>query len=253
MASRSRIGAARRDFPFYDGRPVALTPGGWGLALLGCLLGFVALLTAGLVLPSQTGRWASVFLFLGLPLAGLRLAAGPQWTALFPPLTWRDVWVGLAFMPVTFAASVAVALVVTRMGATTSNPAVSLIADLGGRELALFAASTLPQLLGEELVTILPFLALLTLFTRVSGAKRKTAVVAAWLLSGLLFGTLHLSTYGWNLAQAFGIIAIARLCLSAPFLITKSIWSSTITHVTHDWVTFGLVLLLGASALDGAV
>lgn len=64
--------------------------------------------------------------------------------------------------------------------------------------MALFAASTLPQLLGEELVTILPFLALLTLFTRVSGAKRKTAVVAAWLLSGLLFGTLHLSTYGWN-------------------------------------------------------
>ena len=253
MASRSRIGAAQRDFPFHDGHPVGLTPGGWGLVLLGCLLGFVALLTTGLLLPGQTGRWASVFLFLGLPLAGLRLAAGPQWTDLFPPLTWRDVWIGLAFVPVTFGVSVAVALIVSCMGVTTSNPAVSLIADLNGWELAIFAASTLPQLLGEELVTILPFLALLALFTRWPRTKQRTAVVAAWLLSALLFGALHLSTYGWNLAQAFGIIAVARLCLSAPFLITKSIWSSTITHVTHDWVTFGLVLVLGATALDGAV
>ena len=40
------------------------------------------------------------------------------------------------------------------------------------------------------------------------------------------------------------LIGVARLVLTLPFLITRSAWTSTITHVTHDWLLFGTVLLL---------
>lgn len=111
----------------------------------------------------------------------------------------------------------------------------------------MFVASTLPQLLGEELITLLPFLGLLALFHGRFRMGPKSAVICAWLISALLFGALHLPTYGWNPAQAFGVIGVARLVLTLPFLITRSIWSSTVTHVTHDWLLFGSMLLFGAA------
>lgn len=237
-------GERRRDYPFQPGTIAALSPIGWAVVMGGCLLGFAALMAIGAAAPGATGRWLSVLLFVGLPLIALRLAAGRRWMALFPPLTWRDVWIGLAFVPAVLIVSGLVALVVVHSGATTANPIIALLAGMKGWDLALFVASTLPQLLGEELVTLLPFLGLMALLHGRLGADRRLAVAAAWLISALLFGALHLSTYGWNLAQAFAVIGVTRLVLTLPFLITRSAWTSTITHVTHDWLLFGTVLLL---------
>ncbi|MFN3837362.1 MAG: CPBP family intramembrane glutamic endopeptidase [Brevundimonas sp.] len=237
-------GEQRRDYPFQPGTTAALSPIGWAVVMAGCLLGFAALMVIGAAAPGTAGRWLSVLLFVGLPLVALRLAAGRRWMALFPPLTWRDVWIGLAFVPAVLIVSGLVALVVVHSGATTANPIIALLAGMKGWDLALFIVSTLPQLLGEELVTLLPFLGLMALFHGRLGADRRLAVAAAWLISALLFGALHLSTYGWNLAQAFAVIGVARLVLTLPFLITRSVWTSTITHVTHDWLLFGTVLLL---------
>ena len=38
-----------------------------------------------------------------------------------------------------------------------------------------------------------------------------------------------------------------RPVLTLPFLVTRSVWSSTVTHVTHDWLLFGSMLLFGAA------
>lgn len=236
----------RRDYPFQPGTAGALSAKGWALVMGGCVLGFAALMTTGLAVPGAVGRWLSVALFVGLPLIALRLAAGRDWTALFPPLTWRDVWIGLAFVPAVLIVSALVALVVVRTSVTAANPIVALLAGMKGWDLALFVASTLPQLLGEELVTLLPFLGLTALVHGRLGADHRLAVAVAWLISALMFGALHLSTYGWNLVQAFGVIGVARLMLTLPFLITRSVWASTITHVTHDWLLFGTVLLLAS-------
>lgn len=244
-------GTMKRDFPFYDGRPVALSGPQWLVVLLFCALGFGTLIGTPSLLPGQIGRWTGVLLFVGLPLFGLRLVAGSAWRALFPRLKTSDVWIGLAFVPLNLAATAVVALLVMRTSVTAANPAVAEIGQMHGFDLPLFFAMTLPQLLGEELVTILPLLAILTLCIQQLKTGRKTAIAAAWFLSALLFGALHLPTYDWNLIQALGVIGVARLVLTMPFILTKSVWSSTIAHVTNDWLLFGGFALLAALRASG--
>lgn len=241
--------APARDFPFYRGAPVAIAPGGWLLVMAGCAIGFAALIGQGLVWPTEAGRWCAVALFVILPLAALRIAAGRKWTAFFAPVRLKDLAIGLAFMPLTVLVSAAVALWVMKSGPTAANPIFETFHTMSGADFALFAASTLPQLFGEELITLLPFLALLTALQSGARLPRQPAIMVAWILSALIFGALHLPTYGWQVAQALGVIFAARLVLTLPYLLTRSVWSSTVTHVVNDWA--GFLVVLGITALKG--
>ncbi len=241
--------AAQRDIPFYNGEPVRISPLGWLTVLAMAAVGFAALVTAPTLAPGRLGGWFGVVLFVAAPLVGLRVAAGRHWIALFPRPTARDIWIGLAFAPCTLAISAIVALGAMRVQLTAANPIAAMLLQLHGGDLALFIAATAPQLLGEELITIIPFIALLTFFSARCGLSRKVAIVGAWIGSAVLFGLLHLSTYQWNLGQVLLIIGTARLVLTVPYLITKSIWSSTIAHVTNDWLIFAVVLIAGTAGL----
>lgn len=238
--------APDRDIPFYNGEPTRISALGWLMILALSAAGYAALMAAPGLLPGRFGGWIGVALFVALPLAGLRAAAGQHWAALFPRPTARDVWIGLAFAPCTLLVSAIVALGVMRLELTAANPAAAILLQLHGGELALFIAATAPQILGEELITIIPFIALLTLFSGRCGVSRKVAILGAWIGSAVLFGALHLSTYQWHLGQVLLIIGAARLVLTVPYLITKSVWSSMIAHLTNDWIIFTVVWVLPA-------
>lgn len=60
----------------------------------------------------------------------------------------------------------------------------------------------------------------------------------------LVFGALHLPTYDWHSAHSLLVIGTARLVLTAPFLITRNIWSSYTAHLTNDWSLFALMVVL---------
>lgn len=242
MATRTR-----RDFPYYRGEPVALSGFGWALALGGCVAGFLALV---LIPRGEAGRALGLvgpLLFVGLPLVGLALAAGRGWTGLFPRPTVRDLLLGLAFMPAALLVSGVVAFFYSKAGVAHANPATDMLVQLPGVRRAIFLAGTAPQLLGEELVTILPFLAVLTLCHGLLGLPRSAAMAIAWIVSAMIFGALHLSTYGWNLVQVLLVIGVARLVLTIPYLLTKSVWSSFVAHICLDWSIFAFVLLQAAT------
>ena len=93
------------------------------------------------------------------------------------------------------------------------------------------------------MLTILPFLAIMTLCTRQFGMSRRAAVLWAWGASALRFGLVHLPTYHWNMFQCLVGIGIARLILSLAYIKTKNIWVCTGTHVFNDWVLFTMPLL----------
>lgn len=243
-AKTSRFGGEGRDFPYYDGQPRTVSAAGWAIALIAAAAGFAALTVGMHLWPGVAGRWAAVLLFVGLPLIGLRLAAGADWRAALRAPGPRDVLVGLVMVPATLGVSIAVAFLVTKVSLTAANPVGEILAHLSGWNLVSFLISTLPQLFGEELVTLIPFLAALDLAHRRWGLSRRTAILLAWVLSSVLFGLLHLPTYGWKLGQVLAIIAVARLILSLPYLITKTLWASTITHVIHDWLTFAAIIAI---------
>ncbi len=236
-------GPAPRDFPYIRAAPEGLSAGWWAMVLGSCVAGFAALMLLARA-PGGPMALAGPVLFAAMPLLALRAAPGRGWAALFPRPTLADVLAGLSIVPVALLMSGAAAQIFMAGGGVAAvNPVAGLLPRMDGWERAVFIAGTAPQLLGEELITILPFLALLALFHRGLKLALRPAFLAAWILSSVIFALLHLSTYDWNVVQVLVVIGMSRLGLTIPYLLTRSVWSSFITHITLDWSIFALVLL----------
>lgn len=237
----------RDDFPYYDGRPVALGGGQWALVMLGVALGFGVLIAPIPFFVDPIGQFIPAILFFAIPLAMLAWVAPRHWTAIFRKVTVRHVMWMVLFALLNIVVSIGIGTVVMKFHGAHSNPVFDAMGAMNAGGIALFFLKTLPQLFGEEVVTILPMLALMTLFHRRLGMSRFAAIAIAWLLSALLFGALHLPTYGWDFVQCFVVIGSARLVLSLAYLKTRNIWVSAGAHIINDWVMFGMGLL-GAAA-----
>jgi uncharacterized protein len=231
------------DFPFYNGLPVGLSGGQWLFVMAAVVAGFLVL-----VLPipwpgGPLGAMIPALLFPLIPLAALARVAPGHWTAIFGKVGWRELRLMLGFALLNLVISMSVGVLVSAFAQVTPNAAAAQLSGMDTAERIAFFAKTLPQLLGEEVVTLLPFLALMVALTTWFGAGRKGAIVGAWLVSSLLFGLIHLPTYDWNLIQCIVIIGTARLVLTLAWILTKNIWVSTGAHVINDWLLFTLGLL----------
>lgn len=231
------------DFPFYNEVPVRFTTWQWCLVLSGTALGFAALIAPLPWFREGWGQFIAAMLFAAIPVAALAVATPQYWNTLFHRIRWSDIGVMVLIALLSLVISFAAGLLVMKLHGAESNPVFEAIATQSVADLQLFFLRTPPQLLGEELITMLPMLALMTLFHSRLGRSRRSAIVLAWLLSALLFGALHLPTYGWNFVQCFIVIGSARLVLSLAYLWTKNLWVSAGAHVLNDWALFGLFLL----------
>ena len=236
------------DYPFYNGKPVQLTGAQWAFVMLTVVLGFASLVWPALAALGGSGQFVGAVLFSAFPLLGLARVAHRHWTALFRRVGLRELGWMVAFALLNIVVSMAVGAVVMKTVGASANPAIVTLSGQTGPERLAFFAKTGLQLLGEELVTILPFLALLWWLTVRAGLSRHVAITCAWLVSAAWFGALHLPTYQWNFVQSFVIIGSARLVLSMAYMKTKNIWVSTGAHILNDWSLFGLSLL-GAGLL----
>jgi membrane protease YdiL (CAAX protease family) len=241
-----RLEDAVDDFPFYNGAPVALSGWQWLLVMAGVVAGFAALVWP---IPWPGGPLAQMIpavLFVAIPLAVLALVAPGHWHVIFGGVGWRELRLMVGFALLNVVVSMGVGALVRALAEVTPNAAAGQLAAMGTGERLAFFAKTLPQLLGEEVVTVLPFLVVLTLLTQHFGVGRKGAVVGAWLVSSLLFGLIHLPTYKWNFVQCIVVIGTARIVLTMAWIRTKNIWVSTGAHIINDWLLFTFALV-GAS------
>ena len=233
-----------RDFPYYAGQPVELTGRQWGLVLLAVVLAFGALSAPVPWFRTSVGRFVPVLVFCLLPLAALAWVAGRHWRALFARLRGIDVaWmVGIAALNilVTFG----IGWLLSSFHIASPNPLMERLKDAEGATVALAFVTMVPQLLGEELLTILPLLACLWWLHSRRGISRPWALVLAWVLSALPFALAHLPTYNWDLLQCLAIIGSARLVLTLAYLATKNLAVSTGAHILNDWTLFGVGLSL---------
>ncbi|POF39345.1 CPBP family intramembrane metalloprotease [Pseudomonas laurylsulfativorans] len=233
------------DFPYYNGKPVGLSGKQWLLLMLGVLAGFLVLIAPLPLFAGNIGQFIPATLFFAIPLATLACITPQHWTALLRRVTGRDIKWMILFALLNIVVTMVIGLVVMKTLGTHSNPVFAGMATQTPVEHLLFFLKTLPQLLGEEVLTILPFLALMTFLNTRLHWSRKGTIVGAWLLSALLFGAAHLPTYDWNMVQAFVVIGSARLVLLLPYIMTKNIWVSTGAHILNDWTLF-IIALLGA-------
>lgn len=240
------------DFPFYSGSPVALSGPQWLIVLMGVALGF-----ASLIMPiapkafyqTTAGSFLPAVLLFAIPLLALAGVAGRALTTLFRPLASRDFLLMLVIALANLVVTIVLALLLLQLFDMNANPVGDMLSAYSGTERALFYLKSIPQLFGEEVVSVLPFLALLWFCHSKLNMPRKQAVMIAWLGAALFFGAIHLPTYGWNFLQCFLVIGTARVVLLAGYIITRNIWVSTGAHIINDWVIFSVVLLAGPQAI----
>lgn len=239
----SRLEDSATDFPFYRGEPVAISVRQWLFVMAMVVVGFL-----GLALPihwpaGAFWQFVPAVLMPGIPLIALAYVAPGHWRVIFGKVRGREVRLMFGFALLNIVVSMTVGAIVFALFGATPNGS---MAQLGGLDTAgrfAFFAKTIPQLLGEEVITILPFLALLHWFSKGLGFARKGAILGAWLITAILFGLIHLPTYDWNLIQCIVVIGSARLVLTLPWIMTKNIWVSTGTHIVNDWLLFTMSLL----------
>ena len=236
------------DFPFYDGRPTRISGRQWALVLVAVALAFAVLIAPIPFFFTDFGQFIPRILFPLIPLAALAFVVPRNWTALFRRIGRRDVAWMVGFALLNIVATFVIGALTSLLFALNANAGTATVSDQPLSGQLLFILSTAPQLLGEEIFTILPFLAIMWfLFSRMN-LPRKTSIVVAWLLSAVLFGAVHLPTYDWNLVQCFVVIGSARLILLLAYIKTKNTWVSAGAHVINDWTQFATVFLIGGLA-----
>ncbi|WP_205881548.1 CPBP family intramembrane glutamic endopeptidase [Leucobacter coleopterorum] len=153
----------------------------------------------------------------------------------------------VVFWLLNLAVTSLVGILVAMLFGANANTAADGLADAGEVEVLAFFLGTGIQLFGEEIFTILPFLAVMYLLYSKAKLSRKTSIILAWVITAMWFSAAHLPTYGWNFAQALLIIGAARLVLTLAFIRTKNIAVSTGAHILNDWSTFGFVIITAAA------
>jgi len=243
-SSRLKFEPVGADFPYYADNPPTVSGVGWVLVLAGTMVGFAAIVTP---LPFEDGvlsGWLRTAVFVALPLLALAIVAPGHWKEIFRRVGVREVLLMFGFAILNIVITMSVGALLQTFGSTTSNSGIASAADLEGARLASFFGKVALQLFGEELITILPFLALLWFLHAKAGLSRNAAVLVAWLLSAIVFGLLHLPTYDWNIIQCLLVIGTARLVLTLAYIWTKNIWVSTGAHIINDWAILGATVLL---------
>lgn len=226
----------RPDFPFYDGRPVRLDGRAWLILLAALAVAFTVLE----LLPMRgfPQKLIPALLFVAIPLGALRIVAGPHWTALFRRVGLWQIGQMVLFGLLTLAASLAAGLVLSQIFTFSHNPVSETMGNLTGGGLAAVLIPTIPQLVGEELLGILPFLAVLWLCVTHLNLPRRAGITAALIVSALIFGAAHLPTYDWNWGQALLGIGTARVFLTLAYIATRNLWVSAGAHILNDWIGF---------------
>jgi membrane protease YdiL (CAAX protease family) len=239
------------EFPFYNGAPVAISSRQWLFVMSMVVVGFAMLMLPIHWPGGAFGALIPAVLMPVIPLVAFAYVAKGHWTAIFGKVGFREVRLMLGFALLNIVVSMSIGTLVYAFTEVTSNVANAQLseADTAGR--IAFFAKTIPQLFGEEVITLLPFLAVMTWLTHSFGMGRKGAIVGAWLITAVIFGMLHLPTYNWNWVQCIVVIGSARLMLTLPWIMTKNIWVSTGAHIINDWLLFGAGLVGAAFAIKG--
>jgi uncharacterized protein len=237
-----------RDFPFYQGNPVSLTTAHWFF-----LIALVGIAFALLIVPipwpgGELGAFIPAILFPLIPLLGLSWVSKGNASSLFGRVGLRAIKLMSLFALLNIAVTFVVGGIVQATLGAHANPAIATANQLSPGGLAIFLSKTAVQLVGEEVLTLIPLLALMHWLVARAGMNRSRALLISWIGTAVIFGLLHLPTYHWDFVQCVVIIGTARLVLSLAYIKTKNLWVSSGAHILNDFLLI-LINVIGTSVL----
>jgi hypothetical protein len=222
------------DFPFYNDKNFNFT----ALQSL-----FLIIVSIGSPILLQLGDrfipdFIEPFIDIILPLGAFMLVVKSDWTKLFKKVRFKDVLLAFGVFFTNLIVTGIVGFIIIKFIGAESNPAVKAIQANTMFGNIIFVLKLIPMLIGEEIMTIIPFLVILTFASKKLKLSRKTSIIISWVITAVMFGLLHLPTYNWNLVQSLLAIGSARMVLTFAYVKTKNIWVSSIAHILNDWSIF---------------
>lgn len=159
---------------------------------------------------------------------------------IFLPIRAKDllyIIIGLGFSLIAIVIS---SILVQKFGIKGSNnPIFDVLTEDNFKS---FFLSTLIQFIAEEIIFIIPFLFIIN---KVKIENNIIKTTLAILISSIIFGTMHLSTYDFNILQAVLIISIIRTGLSMSYVISKNLSVTYIIHIIYDWTLIFIYIAAG--------
>lgn len=184
---------------------------------------------------------SSGIIFLSLNIFILSSIVGADWKQLFRRITLKDLVIGFIFLIATFFVASISGNMASILFGSEKNPAMSISIHHNGAWRIFFIGRIehIFQLLGEEFISILPFLATIQLFSQFKW-KRSNSIFWALIISSLLFTLFHLSTYAYNFGFVIVSLFFTRVLFTSVYIKTKNIWMSFIVHYIFDLIPFTL-------------
>ncbi|MDO7880905.1 CPBP family intramembrane glutamic endopeptidase [Salinibacterium soli] len=228
------------DFPFYDGRPVRLPAWRWMLALAGCVVAYLTLVLPPVATPEQ--GLAVRLIATGIGVGSVVVAWGRHAASLVRRPRWADLGVLAVFLLLTIISNAVVGLLFAAAGVSTNaNSIESTLLDPDPVERVLFFIGFPVQMVLEQLLITVPFLAGLAAISA-AGVSRKPAVVVSTLGAAVLFGLLHLHAYDWNVLQCVLAIGVISTLMHLTYVRTKNILVAWAFHVLYDLASFAVIM-----------
>lgn len=179
-----------------------------------------------------------VSLFLFIQIIALRLITGHEWRHLFHRPTLKELGIALIFFILTYVISIVTGLISKSLFSSVSGSAAAGLSIKTPHVWGIFAYERLTsaiQIIGEEFLALMPFLA----FTRL--ADYFNLPKATWwgnIISSLIFSLLHLSTYDFNIGYVILGLTFTRIILTWSYQKTQNIWISFLVHYLFDTLSF---------------
>lgn len=225
-----------RDFPFYNNIP-KLTKVEWViLALAPFLVGLITL-TSGKCIPyyDMLPNGFVQVIYLLITIIPFTYVCHGKLGLIFKKPRLNDFKVIIICVILYFVWGAVIGKIGAFLGFSTDHNMMTKSAVT-----ILDPIFTLIQLMAEELFKVSVLLigmSLIYYFTK----NRKNSLVFGIFASMMIFGLIHLTAYNNNLFQCVFIIGIGSIIHLYPYLKTKNVVNSYITHITIDLSVMALL------------
>ena len=230
------------DFPFYNGKP-ALSLSGWLILAIGLILKVAFIFGLWNYIPGAAELPLLVLSIIDVAVLVIPVAycCRGKLGLIFRKPRLKDFKVILICVVGYYVFSIVMVQLLILLGLSTStNP----LGDMNLSALYLLV-ELLISLLGEELFKLMTLVMGMALAYHIT-QKRKTSMIIGIIVSCVLFGLIHLGTYNFNLVQCLLIIGLGCVIHFYPYLKTKNLVNSYITHVLIDAVIFLPLMMMGS-------
>ena len=213
------------DLPFLNGDSRFTTK---NVAIL--LIGFLITVVATFIIPPNGNVMLKAILFTVPQLLAIVYVFKDDMSNIFRMPKPRDIVIVIIGVILMFVFGILSNFIGMALGipAQTNN-------SVNGSPLILIIRSII-QLLGEELVKVIPLIIIVAYLYKSIG--RKAAIIVAIIISQIIFALVHIPAYGFSIGFLLLYMGFSSIVLPLVYVKTKNVVLAYLIHLFYDLYVF---------------